>query len=173
MPPQPLLFIPYLNLMFFYLDTKIQWDLEKSVHAFVDDILFRARSIEDIITVFEAFNGPARELGLEMNTRKTELHAMRGSAQTEIRSWHGSTIATWDAAHNPRKVYKCLGVYFYTEDQGQKVLDFVKSGINSFFANLAPLGLTATELIMLCNRYLQPNIAYRLLASPLTDSHSR
>ena len=62
-PLSPLLFFLYLNLMFFYLDTKIQWGLEKSMHAFVDHILFRARSIEDIKTVFEAFDCPARQSG--------------------------------------------------------------------------------------------------------------
>ena len=64
-------------------------------------------------------------------------------------------------------------MYFYTEHQCQKVLDFVKSEMNSFIANLAPLGLTAIELIMLGNRQLQPTIAYRLLASPLTNSQLR
>ena len=56
----PLLFVLYLNLMFYYLDTKIEWGLEKSIHAFIDDILFRARSLADIQVVFEAFHGPAR-----------------------------------------------------------------------------------------------------------------
>ena len=138
--------------MFFYLDYKIQWDFEESIPAFVDHILFRARYIQDIKTVFEAFYGPARDLDLNMNTNKIQLHAMRGSAQTVIGSRHRSAIATWDAANNPRKVYKYLGVYFYTEDKCQKVLDFAKSEINSFFAHFAPLGLTATEVIMLCNR---------------------
>ena len=169
-PLSPLLFILYLNLMFFYLDTKIQWGLEKRIHAFVDDILFWARSIEDIKTVFEAFDGPARELGLDMNVGKTELHAMRGSAQTEIHSCHGASIATWDSTGSPHKVYKYLGVDFFTSDQGQKILEFIKSEIRSFFTHLAPIGLTASELIMLCNKQLQPNIAFRLLAGPLTDA---
>ena len=136
----------------------------------MDDILFRARSIEDIKTVFQALDGPTRDLGLDMNTRKMELLGMRGSVQTEIRSRHGSTIATWDAANNASKVYKYLGVYFHTEEQGQKVLDFVTSEMNLFFTDLAPLGLIATELMVLCNRQLQPTIVYRLLASPFIDS---
>ena len=86
MPPQALRLILCLNLMFFYLDTTIQWDLEKRIHAFVDDILFPGRSIEDLQHVFEAFEGPATDVGLETNTSKTEHHAMRDSAQTEVRS---------------------------------------------------------------------------------------
>ena len=41
--------------------------------------------------------------------------------------------------------------------------------IDSFYAHLAPLKLSATELIMLTNKQLIPTVAYRLLASPLTD----
>ena len=99
-PLSPSLLILYVNLMFFYIDTKIERDLKKSIQAFVDNILFRARSIADIETVFEAFGGPARDLGLNMNISKTELRAMEGSAQSEIRSPHRSTIGTWDAANN-------------------------------------------------------------------------
>ena len=51
-PLTPLLFVLYLNLMFYYLDTKIEWGLDKSIHAFIDDIPFRARSLADIQVVF-------------------------------------------------------------------------------------------------------------------------
>ena len=47
-PLSPLLFIFYLNLMFFHLDTKLQWRLDRIIHAFTDDILFRARSLDDV-----------------------------------------------------------------------------------------------------------------------------
>ena len=52
-------FTLYLNQMFFYLDTQIDCDLEKGIHAFVDDILFLAASLCDIQEAFEAFAGPA------------------------------------------------------------------------------------------------------------------
>ena len=59
-PLSPLLFIIYLNLMFFYLDTNLQWGIDRSIHAFADDIRFQARSLDDVRVVFEAFDGPAR-----------------------------------------------------------------------------------------------------------------
>ena len=151
----------YLILMFFYLDTKMQWGLEESIHAFVDDC---------IKTVFEAFGGTARQLRLDMNVGKTEMHAMRGAARTKIDSRHGASIPTWDSTSSPHKVYKYLVVYFYTSDQGQKILEFIKSESRSFFTHPALLGLTASELIMLWNEQLQPTIAFRLLAGPLTDA---
>ena len=95
---------------------------------------------------------------------------MRGSVQTEIHSLHGASIATWNSSGSPHKVYKYLGVYFYTSDQGQKILEFIKSEILSFFTNLAPLSLTASELMLLCNKQLQLTIAFCLLAGPLTDA---
>ena len=61
-PLRPLPFILYLNLVFFHPDTKIEWGLDKRLHAFADDILFRARSLSDMWLVFEVFDGPARAL---------------------------------------------------------------------------------------------------------------
>ena len=168
-PLSPLLFILYLNLMFFHLDGKIEWGLEKSIHAFIDDILFRARSVEDIKTVYEAFDGPARMLGLDMNLSKTELHAVRGVGHTIVRSCHGGTISTRDQNSNPHQVYKYLGVYFYTFDHSTQVYDCMRAEINAFYARLAPLELTASELIMLTNKQLLPTVAYRLLAGPVPD----
>ena len=173
-PLSPLLFILYLNLMFFYLDTVMDWGLECSIHAFIDDILFRARSVQDIKKVYEAFDGPARELGLDMNITKTELHAVKGTGHTEIHSRHGGVLSTRKADGSPHQVYKYLGVYFYTSEHAYQVLQCVKSMINSFYAHLAPLQLTASELIMLTNKQLIPTVAYRLLAGPVpaTQLHS-
>ena len=36
----PLLFNLYVNMMFFYLDSKMEWNIERSIHAFIDDIFF-------------------------------------------------------------------------------------------------------------------------------------
>ena len=169
-PLTPLLFVLYLNLMFYYLDTKIEWGLDKSIHAFIDDILFRARSLADIQVVFEAFDGPARQLGLDMNVEKTELHMLRGSQHAVVQSVHGGRVSTRDTAGRPHSVYKYLGVYFDTTDHATRVWEFVRAEINSFFAHLAPLQLTASELISLVNKQLIPTMAYRLMAGPITDA---
>ena len=145
--------------MFYYLDTKREWSLEKSIYAFIDDILFRARSLADIQVVFEAFDGPARQLGLDMNVEKTELHMLRGSQHAVIQSAHGGRVSTRDAAGKPHSVYKYLGVYFYTTDHATRVWEFKRAEINSFFAQLAPLQLKASELISLVNKQIIPTMA--------------
>ena len=156
--------------MFFFLDSKIPWGLDKSIHAFAHDILFRARSKEDIQTVFEAFDSPAREWGLDMNVNKTELHLIRGMTHIDISSPHGGPISTRDRQGFPQSVYKYLGLYFYTTSHAEHTMAFVKAEIDSLYAHLASLGLTASELIMLTNKQLIPTVAYRLLAGPVTDT---
>ena len=104
-----------------------------------------------------------------MNVSKTELHVMHGMGHAEITSRYGGCISTRDDSGQPHKVYKYLGVYFYTSEHSENMFDFVNAEITSFFAHLAPLELTASELIMLTNKQLIPTIAYRLLASPLSD----
>ena len=156
--------------MFFYLDTKLQWRLDFSIHAFADDILLHARKKDDVQRVFEAIDGPARLLGHDMNVNKTELHLMRGAAHIDIHSQHGGRLSTRESTGRPHAVYKYLGVYFYTTDHIEKVFAFLKADIESFFAHLAPSGLTASGLIQLTNKQLIPTVSYRLLASPLDDS---
>ena len=68
--------------------------------------------MQDIKTVHEAFDGSARELGLDMNLGKTELHVLRGSGHTVIKSCHGGVLSTRIEDGSPHEVYKYLGVYF-------------------------------------------------------------
>ena len=94
---------------------------------------------------------------------------MRGNGHADIVSRYGGKISTKDPRGAPHAVYKYLGVYFYTFDHATKVLDFIQAEKDSFYAHLAPLNLSATELIMLTNKQLFPTVTYRLPASPLTD----
>ena len=169
-PLSPLLFNLYVNIIFFSFDSKIEWDIEKSIHAFIDHILFRASSLKDVKLVFEAFDGPARTLGLDMNVNKTELPALRCSGHTERVSQHQGRISTLDSRGEPRSCYKYLGVFFYNSDAQKKVLDYVHAEINAFLARGGPLSLTATELISLVNKQLIPVLAHRLMAGPITDT---
>ena len=102
-----------------------------------------------------------------MMVTKTELHALRASGQPEEHSRHGGKIATCDSNKQTHQVYKYLGVYCYTSDQCELVYELIKSAVNACFDVLASLKLTASELIMLCNKQLQTTLVYRLLASPL------
>ena len=82
--------------------------------------------------MFEAFDGPARLLGLDMNVNKTELHLMRGAAHIDIHSQHGRRLSTRDSTGGPHAVYKCLGVYFYTTDHTEKVLPLSRLRLTPF-----------------------------------------
>ena len=163
------MFILCLNLMFFHVDGKIEWGLERSVHAFIDDILFQARSLEDIKTVYEAFDGPAGLLGLDMNLSKTELHAVRGLGHTVVHSCHGGTISTKDQNSNRSQVYTYFGVYYYSPDHSIWVYDCMRAEINAFYTHLVPLELRASELITLTKKKVLPTVAYRLLAGPVPE----
>ena len=161
----------YVNLRFSHLDQKVDWDLEKSIDAFIDDIFFRARSLRDVRAVFEAFDSPARTLGRDIDVHKTELHGLRGTGHTEIISQYRGNISTPDPCSQPRSCYKYLGVFFYTLDVQSIVIDFLHAEINAFFASLVPRDLTATELISLVHKQLIPVLAHCLLAGPsLTTS---
>ena len=105
-----------------------------------------------------------------MNVDETELQAVRGSRHAEIVSRHGKKISTLESRGQPRSCYKYLGIFFYTSDFHSKVMDFVHTEMNAFFVRLAPLQLTATELISLVNKRLVPVLAYRLMAGPVTDA---
>ena len=153
-PLSPLLLSLYLNLMFFHLDEIFDWDLEKCVHAFVDDMLFRARSVQDVKTVYEAFDGPTWEMGLDMNIGKTELDMLRGANHTSTRSRYGGILSTAKPDGTPHQVYKYLGVYVYTSGFAHQFFQFLKGTISYFFVQLAPLDLTASESIMLTNKQL-------------------
>ena len=164
-----MLFMLCLNLIFFHLDQTIVWDLKKSINAFAADILVRACSILDMKTVYEGFDGPARELGLDMNLAKTELHGLHRSEHTVLLSRHEGILSTRKEDGSPHEVYKELGVYFYTNDHEHQVLQYIRTTIHAFYAQLAPLSSTASELIMLTNKQLIPTLAYRLLAGPVTS----
>ena len=64
---------------------------------------------------------------------------------------------------------KYLGVNFYTTSHAEHTMAFVKAEIDSFYAHLAPLRLTASGLTMLTNKQLIHTFPYRLLAGPVTD----
>ena len=138
-PLSPLLFNLYLKLMFFHRIQIIHWDMEESLHAVIDDILFRARSIQDIKTVYEAFHGPARQLGLAMNISKTELHMLGGANHTTIRSRFGGILSTTKPDGTPHQVYKYRCVFVHTSDCCNQVFHLFKGTISFFFAT-GPFG---------------------------------
>ena len=73
----------------------------------------------------------------------------------------------------PRKVYKYLGVYLFTDPDPTLTYDLAKSEITSFFTFSHPLNLTVSEHIRLVNLQLIPALQYRLMTHPLEQSQLR
>ena len=70
----------------------------------------------------------------------------------------------------PRKVYKYLGAYLFTDPDPILTYELAKSEITSFFTFLHPLNLTLSEYIRLVNLQLIPTLQYCLMAHPLDQS---
>ena len=96
---------------------------------------------------------------------------MGKAPQTTITAPSGKGLSTIDPKTlAPRKVYKYLGVYLFTEPDPILTYELAKSRITSFFTFLHPLNLTLSEYIQLVNLQLIPTLQYRLMAHPLDQS---
>ena len=61
--------------------------------------------MDDVKKKDEAFDSPARQLGLDMHLDKTELHVMRGCGHTTIQYRHGGVLSTVNREGQPHEVY--------------------------------------------------------------------
>ena len=108
----PILFNLYLGLVLFSLP-----DFEGATCSYIGDILFRTGSSRDISRLFGFFDREAQTLGLDMNSSKSEVHALEGARHFSFVSPTGATVSTTDENGAPRDYYRYLEVYFYTEGQ--------------------------------------------------------
>ena len=96
---------------------------------------------------------------------------MGKAPQTTITAPAGKRLSTIDPKTlAPRKVYKYLSVYLFTDPDPILTYELAKSEITSFFTFLHPLNLTLSEYIQLVNLQLIPTLRYRLMAHPLDQS---
>ena len=65
-----------------------------SHHAYIDDILIRSEEVVYIQNSLNYFDGPARDLGLDMNVSKTEVHANGTAPGKEFLTPRGSEFLT-------------------------------------------------------------------------------
>ena len=157
----------YVNVLLFavphHLSTPITQ--HESSHAFVDDLLYRSESSQRIEEILSFYDSKGRAWGLDINLSKTELHSMGKAPQTTITAPSGKRLSTIDPkALAPRKVYKYLGVYLFTDPDPTLTYELAKSEITSFFTFLHPLNLTLCEYIRPVNLQLIPTLQYRLMA---------
>ena len=161
-PLSPLLFNLYLSLVLFSLPPH-----QGTPFSLIDDILFRLSRQQDVIDIFNYFDGDVLLLGLDMTPTKSEFQALEGASHFHFTSTSGTSVSTLDSQGKPRDFYRYLGVYLYTENQLPRVIQFILAEIRAYFNTLSPLGLTHTELILLMNCQLVCILTYRLMAQAL------
>ena len=74
------------------------------------------------------------------------------------------------ATRAPRRVYKYVGLYLFTDPDPALTYELAKSEIVSFFDFLNPLNLTLSKYVRLVNLKLVPRLQYSLMAHPLEQS---
>ena len=173
-PLSPLLFNLYLNIILHTLPKVCAFTESDTIHSYIDDILIQSNSPHIIQKVYTFFHTTARQLGLDMNTDKTELHAMNNIPHIELRIDRTTTLSTKDTNGKPHTHYKYLGIHLFTEDSPRLLHTLLINETNSYFNNLQSLPLTQSEYISLINTVLIPTLQYRLLAHNIhiTQLHS-
>ena len=172
-PMSPILFVLYVNVLLFAIPHHLQTPptQHESSHAFVDDLLYRSQSPKHIEEILSFFDTKGRVWGLDINLSKTELHSMGSAPQTTVTSPTGKQLSAIDpATRAPRRVYKYLGVYLFTDPDPALTYELAKSEIASFFAFFNPLNFTLSEYVRLVNLQLVPTLQYRLMAHPPEQS---
>ena len=171
-PLSPLLFVLYINVVLcrlnsilegFHTPGAVAW-------AFVDDILVRVETQQQVKQVFQFFNGPVRALGLDMNVDKTEIHAIHPSPPFTTTLTDGSVITTFDKNNQPHAAYKHLGIWIFTQNSALRLRTLLENETTGFFNRLSPLPLTFSEYILLVNTQLIPILTYKSLAHNLSQS---
>ena len=166
----------YVNVLLFavphHLSTSITQ--HESSHAFVDDLLYRSESSQRIEEILSFYDSKGRVWGLDINLSKTELHSIGKAPQTTIRAPSGKRLSTINPRTlAPRKVYKYLGVYLFTDPQPSLTYELAKSEITSFALFYIHSKSPFSEYIRLVNLQLIPTLQYRLMAHPLEQSPLR
>ena len=103
-PLSPLLFNLYLGLVLFSLPPHLG-----TPFSFIDDILFRLSRQQDVVDIFNFFDGDVRLLGLDMNPTKWGVQALEGVSHFHFTSTSGSLVSTLDPKGKPRDFYGTWG----------------------------------------------------------------
>ena len=123
-------------------------------HTFIDDFLFRTTSPATAAAVFNFFDQEGRQLGLDMNISKTELHAMHGASPVTGFTKSKASLSTHSSNGTPHTHYKNLGVFFFTESNPLLLYDLLSNEIISFFNSLSHIYLSIHKLVRITNLLL-------------------
>ena len=89
-------------------------DTDKT-HTLIHDFLFRTTWPTTAAAVFKFFDQEGRQLGLDMNISKMELHTMHGASPVTVITKSKASLSTYFSNGTPHPHYKYLGVFFFTD----------------------------------------------------------
>ena len=159
-PLSPLLFVIYMNVVLYHLEHLLNQHNSpgSDAWAFIDDILARVQYPAQAQQVLEFFDGPVRQLGLDMTVSKTKTHAIDPSPSFSITLNSGKALSTFDKRGQLHSSYKYFGMWNFTHTAALQLYTFLQNEITGVFKTLAPLPLTFSEYILLINKQLIPVI---------------
>ena len=171
-PLSPLIFNLYLNTILHHITSTMQVEESFSLHAFIDDILIRTRDKTLVQTLYKYVDSTVRKMGLCMNVKKTEPHALNAAPHFSFTSSSGTLVCMCDKNNSPHSYYKYLGHYIFVNHDPELLFQLLQSEIRTFFCNLQPLPLMLHELVLLYNIQLVPTMCYRMLMHSLPPPES-
>ena len=107
-PLSPLLFNLYINIILWALPQHVSILHSDTTHTFIDDFLFRTTSPTTAAAVFNFFDQEGRQLRLDMNISKTELHAVHGASPVTICTPSKASLSTHSPNGTPHTYYKYI-----------------------------------------------------------------
>ena len=87
----------YLNTILHHLTSTFHLDPSLSLHAFIDNILIRTQDQALIQKIYTYFDTTVRDIGLNMNVKKTELHALNVAPHLSFTTPSRAHISTLNA----------------------------------------------------------------------------
>ena len=138
-----------------------------TTHTFIDDFLFRTTSPTTAAALFTFFDQEGRQVGLDMNISKAELHAMQGTSPVTICTPSKASLSTHCPNGTPHTYYKYLGVFLFTDPNPVLLYELLNNEIPSFFNGLSHIYLSIHESVTITNLLLISTLNYRLLAHDL------
>ena len=166
-PLSPLLLNLYINIILWALFQHVARSHSDTTHTFIDGFLFRTTSPTTAAAVFNFSDQEERQLGLDMNISKTELHAMHGASPVTICTPSKASLSTHSPNSTPHTYEKYLDVFLFIDPNPLLLYELLNKEIISFFNSLSHIYLSIHEHVTITNLLLVSTLNYRLLAHDL------
>ena len=125
-PLSSLLFNFYINIILWALPQHVRMLDTDTTHTFIDDYVLRTTSPTTAAAVFNFFDQEGRQLGLDMNISKTELHAMHGTSPVSVCTRSKASLSTHSPNGTPHTYYNRNPLLLY-ELLNDEIISFFNS----------------------------------------------